>query len=120
MKKKCIWGYPWLCLCLVLPSCAVSHRGNSFHKLSKADTATYSYKLEVLLIPGNFLTGMFVGDMAFATQLLNTPQVYANGNSPLAILSLRTNDFEKVEALKEQLLATGIVERVKIIRGPNE
>jgi len=123
MKKMRIWGYPGLCLCLVysfmLFSCAVKHEGTPAEKPLARDTATCLYKLEILVAPVKWLSSTCSYDDEFNFLPYNIVNRASSGNSSIFLLSFRTNDFEQVQLLKDQLLATGIVEQVKIMKAPN-
>jgi hypothetical protein len=123
MKKMRIWGYPGLCLCLVysfmLFSCAVKHEGTLAEKQVARDTATCLYKLEILVARVKWLSNTNSYDNEFNFLPYNIVNRTSYGNSRIFLLSFRTNDFEQVQLLKDQLLATGIVEQVKIMKVPN-
>jgi hypothetical protein len=123
MKKIRIWGYPGLCLCLVysfmLFSCAVKHEGTLAEKPVAGDTVTCLYKLEIVIAPVKWLsnTCSYGDEFNFLPYDIVSRTSYCN--SRIFLLSFRTNDFEQVQLLREQLLATGVVEQVKIMKVPN-
>jgi len=118
-----IWGYPGLCLCLVysfmLFSCAVKHEAILAEKPVARDTVTCLYKFEILVAPVKWLSTMRSYDDEFNFLPYNIVNRTSYGNSRIFLLSFPTNDFEQVQLLKDQLLATGIVEQVKIMKVPN-
>ena len=123
MEKMRIWGFPGLCLCLVysfmLFSCAVKHEGTLAEKPVAVDTAIRLYKLEIVVAPVKWLsnTRSYDDDLSFLPYNIVNCTYY--GNTRIFLLLFRTNDFEQVQLLKDQLLATGIVEQVKIMKAPN-
>jgi hypothetical protein len=123
MKKMRIWGYPGLCLCLVYSfiqfSGAVKHEGTLAEKTVARDTTTCLYKLEIVVAPVRWLSDMRSYDGEFIFLPYNIVNRTSYGNSRIFLFSFLTNDFEQVQLLKDQLLATGIVEQVKIMKVPN-
>jgi len=123
MKKMRIWGYPGLCLCLVysfmLFSCAVKHEGALAEKPVARDTVTCLYKLEILVAQVKWLSNTCSYDDEFNFLPYDIVNRTSNANSRIFLLSFRTNDFGQVQLLREQLLATGVVEQVNIMKVPN-
>jgi hypothetical protein len=123
MKKIRIWGYPGLCLCLVfsllLFSCAVKNESTLAENPVTRGTVTSLYRFEILLMPVKWLTntGGYGGEFNFLPY--NIMSLASYSNSRILLLSFRTNDFEQVQLLREQLLATGIVEQVNIMKVSN-
>lgn len=123
MKKTRIWGCPGLCLCLMysimLFSCAVKHESTLAQKPVAADTVTCLYKLEIVVAPVKWLSNTRGYDDEFNFLPYNIVNCTSYGSSRILLLSFRSNGFEQVQLLKEQLLATGIVEQVNITKVPN-
>jgi hypothetical protein len=103
----------------MLFSCAVKHGSTLAEKPVARDTTTCLYKLEILVMPVKWAANTHYYDGEFNFQPYDILNFASNSNSRIFLLSFRTNDFEQVQLLKEQLLATGIVERVNIMKVPN-
>jgi hypothetical protein len=103
----------------MLFSCAVKHGSASSEKLVASDTATCLYKLEILVMPVKWAANTRDYDGEFNFQPYEILNFASNSNSRIFLLSFRTNDFGQVQLLKDQLLATGIVEQVNIMKVPN-
>jgi hypothetical protein len=123
MKKMRIWGFPGLCLWLLfsflLVSCAVKREGKPADKLVTKDTVTSVWKLEVLIMPGNWIANAPIDGLDLMVQSYNVRKLATGGNFRMLELSFRATGIERVEELKEQLLSTGIAEQVNIIKASN-
>jgi len=123
MKKAPIGGYPWLCLWLIFPvmlcSCAVKHTQESMQKYIAADTAVSLWKIEVFMIPVKWMDRMPGEDLDFVLQAYNIKKMGFAGNAQMLQLSFHSNNPEQADRLREQLLATGMVEQVNVTKESN-
>jgi hypothetical protein len=123
MKKMRIWGCPGLCLwflfSFLLVSCAVKREGNPADKLVTKDTVKSVWKLEVLIMPVDWIANASVDGLDLMIQPYNVRKLATGGNFRMLELSFRATGVEQVEVLKEQLLSTGIVEQVNIMKASN-
>ena len=123
MQKTSFWGYPRLCLWLIFPamlcSCAVKHTGESMQKYMAADTAGSIWKIEVFMMPIKWMARMPGQDLDFVLQPYNIKKMWFAGNGQIMQLSFRANNPEQADRLREQLLATGVVEQVNVTKESN-
>lgn len=123
MQKVPFWGCPKLCLwltCLVmLCSCVVKHKGESMEKYIAADTTGPLWKVEVFMVPVKWMAGTPGGDLDFVLQPYNIKKIRFAGNNQVLQLSFRANNPEQADRLREQLLATGVVEQVNVTKESN-
>jgi len=123
MKKTPFGGYPWLCLWLIFPamlcSCAVKHTGESMQKYMVADTAGSLWKVEIVMIPVKWTAGSPADELEFVIQPYNVKKTGFIGSAQMLQLSFRANNPEQADRLREQLLATGVVEQVNVTKESN-
>jgi hypothetical protein len=123
MKKMLNWVCPRLCLWLLfsvlLVSCAVKRKSNLSDKLVAKDTVANIWKLDVLLMPVKLFANAPVDGLDLMVRPYNIRLLATEGNFRMIELSFRATSIEQAEELKEQLLSTGIVEQVNIIKGSN-
>lgn len=120
MKKASIWGYPRLCLWLILPvmlcSCVVKNKKDSTQKYVTADIACPVWKIEVFIMPVPWMGRVPGEDLNFVLQPYTIKKVGLAGNSQVLQLSFRTNNSDQASRLLEQLLETGMVEQVYVTK----
>ncbi len=123
MKKTPFGGYPRLCLWLIFPvvlcSCAVKHSGESMQKYMDADTTVSLWKIEVFMVPVKWMARMPGQDLDFVLQPYNIKKMWVAVSAQILQLSFRANDPEQADMLREQLLATGVVEQVNVTKESN-
>lgn len=123
MQKTPVWGYPRLCLWLIFPallsSCAIKHTTESMQKYMAADTVGSIWKIEVFMVPIKWLAGTPADELDFIFRPYNVKKTGAAGNTQVLQLSFRTNNAEQANVLREQLLATGVVEQVNVTKESN-
>lgn len=123
MRKMRILRYPGLCLCLAfclaMFSCAVKYYAGQPLAAVSNDTSVCLYKLEIRVMPVKRAAIIWGDDGWFHFQQYNTVRPASYANSHTFSLLYRTNDTGQVQLLKEQLLGTGIVEQVNIVKISN-
>lgn len=123
MQKILFGGYPWLCLCLILPvilgSCAVKHTAEGMQKYMAADTAVPLWKIEVFMVPVKWMPGMPADELDIVLRPYNVKKTGFVGNAQVLQLSFHTNNAEQADVLREQLFATGVVEQVNVTKESN-
>jgi len=70
-------------------------------------------------MPGNWIANAPIDGLDLMVQSYNVRKLATGGNFRMLELSFRATGIERVEELKEQLLATGIAEQVNIIKASN-
>jgi len=116
MKKLSMWGIApaclWIILCAVLGSCTSQHKMELSHSAPTNDTLSL-WRIEVL-IPAKYIDRMSGSaiDAGFSSY-----SVKWNGSGNLSTIQLlfQAKDREQVDAFKEQLLESGVVQQVVII-----
>lgn len=123
MQKTPFGACPWLCLCLILPvilgSCTVKRTGESMQKYMAGDTAVSLWKIEVFMVPVKWMPGMPADELDLVLRPYTIKKTGFVGNAQTLQLSFRTNNAEQANVLREQLLATGVVEQVNVTKESN-
>jgi hypothetical protein len=123
MKKTPFGDYPWLCLWLIFPvilcSCAIKHAGERVQKYLAADTAAPIWKIEVFMVRVKWMAVMPADELDFVLRPYNVTKTGSLGSTQVLQLSFRANNAEQANVLREQLLATGVVEQVNVTKESN-
>lgn len=123
MQKIPFGAYPGLCLWLMLPvmlcSCAVKQKEEEMQKYTPADTAGSLWRVEVYMMPVKCMGRMPVDELDIVLQPYHIKKMGFVGNAQILQLSFRTNNAEQANVLREQLLATGVVEQVNVKKESN-
>ena len=88
-------------------------------KYMAADTAGSMWKIEVFMMPVKWMARMPGQDLDFVLQPYNIKKMWFAGNGQIMQLSFRANNPEQADRLREQLLATGVVEQVNVTKESN-
>jgi hypothetical protein len=88
-------------------------------KYMAADTAASLWKIEVFMVPVKWMAGMPADELDFVLRPYNVKKTGSLGNTQILQLSFRTNNAEQANMLREQLLATGVVEQVNVTKESN-
>jgi hypothetical protein len=114
MKKKTIWGYPGLCLCLIVSlsivSCAIRHDVKAAHTIPQA----HFWIVDAVLLAGGpdyRLQGLF-DRLSIRPNLVKGS--FNPGQSKMLFLSFRVRDTMQVQSLREALDDTGMVMQINI------
>jgi hypothetical protein len=112
MKKFTFWGYLRLCLWLyfgLLTSCKL------FLPVENSNTGVHRWSVEAKILPGYrtesfpLINGWDVPAPIFVTN----NNMLISDNGVIAVI-YHTNSYEMAQRVRQQLLATGLVETIKI------
>jgi hypothetical protein len=117
MKKKTIWGYPRLCLCLIfslsMVSCAIKKGIKTAHSCPQNQV----WRVEIIITPND--TGYRIPE-SISTGLISIEPVMSgnaiNSAQPqMLLLSFRVYGLIQLQSLREKLCAMSIVRSINII-----
>jgi hypothetical protein len=128
MKTLRFWVYAWPCLCLLLSfflvSCAVKHNlqpPGARNQTSPKDTVAGIWEMEVRLVPRYAIDDLYMEGIKLLAQPYDVQLDLLDNRRCSRILTLhyRICDKNQLQKTRADLMATGMIAEIKIIKITN-